>query len=142
MKKILVALLLLIASPAYALTDAQQTRLTFLELKLTALKQEKVKAVHAHDMWLNRLQVEKLYPGLPHNATEVFKGRENWSEALRKIWRISDQVYPDEAGPALMTSPEAGLSEPERRAHREAAIPEIEALERRIENEIEGLKKE
>lgn len=140
MTRIVFLIALLFSAPTYALTDAQQTRLSFLELKLTQLQQEKAKAAHMHDMWLAREEVEKMYPGLPHTATQVFAGRDEWSEALRTIWHISDQVYPDEAGPALMTSPPEGLSQDEKLAHRKAAMPEIEALESRIEADIVALK--
>lgn len=140
MVRILFAIALLFSVPAYALTDAQQSRLTLLEQQYTYLEQQKAKAVHAHDMWLNREEVERRYPGLPHTATMVFAGREDWSEALRTVWHISDRVYPDDAGPALATSPPEGLSQDAKLAHRKAAIPEIEALEKRMADEIATLK--
>jgi len=139
MLRISFIVMLLFAAPAYALTDAQQTRLTLLERQLTYLEQQKAKALRAHDAWLNSLtQASAIPKGLP--ASTLFHGREDWSEALRTIWHISDKVYPDEAGPALATSPEAGLSEPERSAHRKAAMPEIDALEKRMTDEITALK--
>lgn len=159
---VVVALLLCFAGPAFAQSvqeagisdnltinaidleitmsaDARTARLIFLNQKLTQLKQEKVKAVRAHDAWLNAMRSDNLVPKGLHGSG-LFRGREEWSEALRTIWHISDQVYPGEAGPALMTSPPGGLSEAERSAHRRDAMPEIEALEKRITDEIATLK--
>jgi hypothetical protein len=134
--RILFALALMFSAPALARSD----RLELLQRQLVHLQQVRARAIQAHDMWLANLSAGKRYPGLPATATTMYRGREDWSTSLREVWAISELVYPGDAGPALMTSPPADLSEPERRAHREAAIPEIDALIKRMTDEISALK--
>lgn len=134
---------LAMVAPGFAETPevgAKNLRLEFLKLKLEVVKQEQAKAIAAHDAWMNSQQSGAQVPMGVRSSLRT--GREDWANSLREIWRLSSEIYPNDAGPALMTSPDSGLTEQERAAHRSAAMPEIAELVKRIEGEIAALQTE
>jgi hypothetical protein len=116
--------------------DARASRLALLEARLQLVQREEVKAKRAHDAWLNCV-TQPNFPGLSNSSLAT--GRADWIAALRSTADASAQLYPDQPLD-LMTSPPAGLTATERKAQRDAAMPKIQGLIKRMTDEIAALR--